>query len=234
MRAVLEKGRLVSLGVEPRLLREPADVVAGLVAEAVDAAFGRASSAADDGVVPFVEPLALARELRAVRAELDARMARVTASIEVSAAALRAGARAGAGAVGGVPGGVPSLAFGELFDQLIDMLETIGGVPDADLRGVSEGPVSAVCAPGPRLVSLSVAPWALYGGTRALGERVVRSVNAALDDLEAGVLRRRAESGAGADRVMARVAELREEGVLRMRAYTQGMAGLMAGIRPRA
>ncbi|MEV4172106.1 hypothetical protein [Nonomuraea sp. NPDC049709] len=230
MRAVLEKGRLVSLEVEPRLLREPADVVAGLVAEAVDAAFGRASSAADDGVVPFVEPLALARELRAVRAELDARMARVTASIEVSAAALRAGARVEAGAVGGVP----SLAFGELFDQLIDMLETIGGVPDADLRGVSEGPVSAVCAPGPRLVSLSVAPWALYGGTRALGERVVRSVNAALDDLEAGVLRRRAESGAGADLVMARVAELREQGVLRMRAYTQGMAGLMAGIRPRS
>ncbi|AQZ61072.1 unnamed protein product [[Actinomadura] parvosata subsp. kistnae] len=213
MRAVLAGGRLVSVGVEPWLTREPPETVAALVAEAVDAAFAGESPV--DAAVPFVEPLALARELRAVRADLDARMARVTASIEVSAAALRARA------------GVPLLDFGELFDRLIEMLETIGGVPDGDVRGTSEGPVSAVCAPGPRLVALSVTARALYGGPRALGERVVDGVNAALDDLRYGLLRRRAEAGAGTEEIMARVEELRGLGVRRMRAYARAMAAMM-------
>ncbi|GAA2904074.1 hypothetical protein GCM10020220_111600 [Nonomuraea rubra] len=180
VRAVLAGGRLVSVGIDSWLMREPPETVAALVAEAVDAAFARESPV--DAAVPFVEPLALARELRAVRADLDARMARVTASIEVSAAALRAGC------------GVPLMDFGELFDRLIAMLETIGGVPDGDVRGTSEGPVSAVCAPGPRLVALNVTARALYGGPWALGERVVEGVNTALDDLRHGLLRRRAEA----------------------------------------
>ncbi|MGR6917228.1 hypothetical protein ACU635_23585 [[Actinomadura] parvosata] len=217
VRAVLAGGRLVSVGVEPWLTREPPETVAALVAEAVDAAFARESPV--DAAVPFVEPLALARELRAVRADLDARMARVTASIEVSAAALRAQA------------GVPLLDFGELFDRLIEMLETIGGVPDGDVRGTSEGPVSAVCAPGPRLVALSVTARALYGGPRALGERVVDGVNAALDDLRYGLLRRRAEAGAGTEQIMARVEELRGLGVRRMRAYARAMAAMMDEVR---
>ncbi|MFC7584178.1 hypothetical protein ACFQYP_10910 [Nonomuraea antimicrobica] len=224
MRAMLAHGRLVSLVIDPRLLRERPEIVAGRVAEAVDGAFGR--EVPGEEAVPFVEPLALARELRAVRADLDVRMARVTASIEVSAAALRAEAE--------VPSGVPGIELGELFDRLVEMLETIGGVRDDDVRGRSEGLVSAVCAPGPRLVSLSVAPRALYGGTRALGERVTAAVNAALDDLDAAVLRRRAEAGAGTEQIMATVAELRELSVQRMRTYAQGMSAMMAGIRPRS
>ncbi|MEV0825406.1 hypothetical protein [Nonomuraea rubra] len=217
VRAVLAGGRLVSVGIDSWLMREPPETVAALVAEAVDAAFARESPV--DAAVPFVEPLALARELRAVRADLDARMARVTASIEVSAAALRAGC------------GVPLMDFGELFDRLIAMLETIGGVPDGDVRGTSEGPVSAVCAPGPRLVALNVTARALYGGPWALGERVVDGVNTALDDLRHGLLRRRAEAGAGTEQIMARVEELRRLGVLRMRAYARDMAAMMDEVR---
>ncbi|MCP2355289.1 hypothetical protein HD597_002309 [Nonomuraea thailandensis] len=217
MRAVLAGGRLVSVGIDSWLTREPPEIVAALVAEAVDAAFAGEPPA--DAAVPFVEPLALARELRAVRADLEARMARVTASVEVSAAALRAGA------------GVPLMGFGELFDRLIAMLETIGGVPDGDVRGTSEGPVSAVCAPGPRLVALSVTPRALFGGSRVLGERVVDGVNTALDDLRYGLLRRRAEAGAGTERIMAGVEELRRLGVLRMRAYARDMAAMMDEVR---
>ncbi|MEV0622145.1 hypothetical protein AB0I81_53125 [Nonomuraea sp. NPDC050404] len=222
MRAVLAGGRLVALGIDSRLMREPHEVVAGRVAEAVDAAFGEARP--HDDSVPLIEPLALARELRAVRADLDARMARLTASVEVSAAGLSTGS--------GAPGGVPTLDFGELFDQLVEMLETIGGVPDEDLRGTSAGLVSAVCAPGPRLVALSVTPRAMHGGPGALGGRVVCAVNDALADLEARTRLRRAGSGAGVEQVMARVAELREQGALRMRAYAQGMAALMTGIGP--
>ncbi|UBU09701.1 hypothetical protein [Nonomuraea gerenzanensis] len=217
MRAVLAKGRLVTVGIDPWLMREPPETVAALVAEAVDAAFAGQSPV--DAAVPFVEPLALARELRAVRADLDARMARVTASIEVSAAALRAEA------------GVPLLDFGELFDRLIAVLETIGGVPDGDVRGISEGPVCAVCAPGPRLVALNVTGRAMYGGARVLGERVVDGVNAALDDLRHGLLRRRAAAGAGTEQVGARLEELRRLGVLRMRGYAEGMAAMMDEVR---
>ncbi|MFI7611916.1 hypothetical protein ACIBP6_11910 [Nonomuraea terrae] len=214
MRAVYAKGRLVSLEIDPGLLREPPGRVAAGVAEAVDAAFRQAR--ADGGDPGLVEPLALARELRAVQAGLDARMARVTATIEAS---VRAG------------GGVPALDFGELFGPLIDVLETIGRVPDDDVRGASCGPVSAVCAPGPRLVSLSVPARVLHGGAGQVGARVVSAVNAALEDLEAGLRRRREEAGAGPERITARVEELRELGVARMRAYVRGMAGLMAGIR---
>ncbi|MBB5773448.1 hypothetical protein [Nonomuraea jabiensis] len=205
-------------------MREPPETVAGLVAEAINAAFGEAP--AEDTSVPYVDPLALARELRGVRADLDARMERVTASIQASAAELRKEAV--------VPADVPTMAFGELFDQLIDVLETIGGGPAEDVRGRAEGPVSVVCAPGPRLLSLSVAARAMGGGSGQLGELVVAAVNAALDDLEAGQLRRREESGAGSEQVMARIDELRELSVLRMRAYAQGVAALMAGIQPRA
>ncbi|SEH00683.1 hypothetical protein SAMN05444920_117114 [Nonomuraea solani] len=222
MRVVLARERLVSVGIDPRLLREPPETVAEVVAGEIDAALR--DRPADDEDVPRVEPLALARELRAVRAELDARMARVRASIQASAAGLREEAE--------VPGDVPTLDFGELFDPLVEVLETIGGVPVEDLRGESGGPVSAVCAPGPRLVSLRVTPRAMGGGSRELGERVAGAVNAALDDLAAGLLRRREE--AGAEQIMARVAELRELGVLRMQAYVQEMTGMMAGIRPRA
>ncbi|TYB70317.1 hypothetical protein FXF51_04505 [Nonomuraea sp. PA05] len=217
MRAVLTRGRLVAVGIDPWLMREPPETVAAQVAEAVDAAFAGESPV--DDAVPFVEPLALARELRAVRADLDARMARVTASIEVSAAALCAGA------------GVPLLDFGELFDRLIAMLETIGGVPDGDVRGTSEGPVSAVCAPGPRLVALNVTARAMYGGSRLLGERVVDGVNIALDDLRHGLLRRRAEAGAGTEQIMAGVEELRRAGASRMRGYVRDMAAMMDQVR---
>ncbi|WP_090765101.1 hypothetical protein [Nonomuraea maritima] len=217
--------------IEPGLLREPPGRITAHVAEAVDAAFRRARSA--DGDAALVEPLALARELRAVRAGLDARMARVTATIEASLASTRTGTHVGAAAADGeAPGGVPVMDFGELFGPLVEVLETIGAVPDDDVRGVSGGPVRAVCAPGPRLVSLHVPGRALHGGPAQVGARVVTAVNAALDDLETGLRRRHDEAGAGTERIRATVEELRELGVARMRAYIGGMAGLMAGIRP--
>lgn len=223
-RAVHARGRLVSVEIEPGLLREPPGRITAHVAEAVDAAFRQARSA--DGDAALVEPLALARELRAVWAGLDARMARVAATIEASLAGKHAGAEA--------PGDVPVMDFGELFGPLVEVLETIGAVPDDDVRGVSGGPVRAVCAPGPRLVSLHVPGRALHGGPAQVGARVVTAVNAALDDLEAGLRRRHDEAGAGTERIRAAVEELRELGVARMRAYIGGMAGLMAGIRPEA
>jgi hypothetical protein len=77
-----------------------------------------------------------------------------------------------------------------------------------------------------------MSPRAMGGGARALGGLVVSAVNAALDELAAEALRGRAEA-ADPERIRARIGELRELGVVRMRAYAQGMAGLMAGIRPR-
>lgn len=226
VRAVVTHGSLISLEVEPRLLRSSPEELAEHLVEAVNAAFADLLAAA--GSVPQVDPRALARQLRGLRDELNAGMAESTASVQRSIDGLRDDAV--------VPATVPTMDFTGMFDQLIDVLETIGGVPDEDieeLRGQGAVParVSVTCAPGPRLVEMDLRERAMRS-TPDLAEAVTTAVNAALDDLVEKLRRQRQEAGADSEKINNRIGELRELGVARLDAYVRQMTEFMAGIRP--
>ncbi|MCO5996148.1 YbaB/EbfC family nucleoid-associated protein [Actinoallomurus rhizosphaericola] len=225
VRAVVTHGRMISLDVEPRLLRSSPEKLADHLTEAVNAAFADLLAA---GAVPQVDPRALARQLRGLRDDLSAGMAESTASVQRSIEGLRGDAV--------VPSSVPTMDFAGMFDQLIDVLETIGGVPDEDTeelrgQGAVPGRISVTCAAGPRLVEMDLRERAMRS-TPDLADAVTTAVNAALDDLADKLRRRREEAGADSERITGRIAELRELGVARLDAYVRQMTDFMAGIRP--
>jgi DNA-binding protein YbaB len=228
VRAVVAATRMISLEPDPRVLRHDPETLAEHLRTAVNAAFeDLRTAAAADGEAPVIDPLAMARQFRALSDDLDHRMTAVTGSIQESATALRRDAE--------VPGELPTMEFGDLFGQLADLLEIIGGVPDGEPPlgegTVTGGWVRVTCEPGPRVVSMTVQRRAMRG-TAELAGHVEAAVNAALEDLAEKTRELRKEAGADPEKINARIGELRELGVTRMEAYGQAVSGLMGGIRP--
>jgi DNA-binding protein YbaB len=226
---VAAPANVVSLKLDPRSLRQPPEELAGHVRAAINAAFDDLRRVLGEiARAPVIDPLAVARELRALSEDLDRRMGSVTGAIQESVTALRQDAV--------VPGEVPTMEFGDMFGQLADLLETIGGVTDGE-PPVGEGTVSGGwirvrCEPGPRIASIIIERRAMRSADE-LAALIVAAANAGLEDLLAKSRELRREAGADPDEINARIEELRELGIARMLEYGQGVSTLMGGIRPR-
>ncbi|GAA3649373.1 hypothetical protein GCM10022224_010130 [Nonomuraea antimicrobica] len=235
---VVADGRVASCRVNPRALALTPEELAGHVLVAVNEALDddrddRAGQDDQDGRPPVIDPLALAGQFREVRDDVAARAAGITVAIEDSAWRLRQEME--------VSAAVPRLDLGPAFDRLAGMLEVMGQVAVAADRAAAEasgegvaagGLVRVVCRPAPRLDSVTIRPRAM-GNAAELGDALMAAVNLALDDLAAEVRERRRAAGADPERIAARIAELREQGVAEMRAFGQAMSDLMGSIKPR-
>ncbi|WP_406312503.1 hypothetical protein OHA77_28560 [Streptosporangium sp. NBC_01639] len=226
VRAVVVDGRLASLTMDARSLSLTPEKLAGHVLAAVNAALDDIVDQSGPDPFPAVDPLALARQFREIRDDFDVQMGHVTGSIQASARKLRQEAD--------VAAEVPSLDFRQMFDQLIDVLEAVGGAShDEAEEPLGEGlaarqMVRVVCGPGPRLVSVTIQQRAMRG-TAELCDHLVSAVNQAVDGLQELQERR----GAGPDEIMARIGELQESGVTQLRVYGQALNAFMGSIRPR-
>jgi hypothetical protein len=219
---------VVSLRLDPRSLRQSPEELAGHVRTAVNAAFDDLRRVLSEITrAPVIDPLAVARELRALSEDLDRRMGGVTGAIQESVTTLRQDAI--------VPGEVPTMEFGDMFGQLADLLETIGGVTDGETpvgEGTAEGGrIRVRCEPGPRIASITIERRAR--GADELAALIVAAANAGFEDLLAKSRDLRREAGADPDEINARIEELRELGISRMLDYGQAVSTLMGGIRPR-
>lgn len=226
MHVVVAGGRVVSCHVRPRALALPPEELAGHVPAAVNEALD------DDqaGRSPVIDPLALAGQFREIRDDVAARADDITAAIQASASRLRQEAE--------VPFEVPALDLGPAFDRLAETLEAIGRATAAE-RATAEatgegaaagGLVHAVCRPVGRVASVTIRPRAMRDSAR-LGEALTTAVNRALDDLEAGVRKRRQAAGADPEQISARLADLRDLGVEDLRAFGRAMNDFMGGIK---
>ncbi|WP_433242250.1 hypothetical protein ACQPYK_37735 [Streptosporangium sp. CA-135522] len=228
VRAVVTDGRLTSLTMSARSALPAPEELAGHVLSAVNAALDDfAAQSAGRDPLPVIDPLALARQFREIRDDLDARMSHLAGSVQASVRRLRQEVE--------VASDVPSLDFRQMFDQLIDMLEAVGGVAlDEAEEPLGEGftdrrMVHAICRPGPRLVSVTIQQRAMSDKAQ-LCDHLVRAVNLAIDEVEQRLQERR---GADPEKIMARIGELQESGVMQMRAYGQALNAFMDGVQPR-
>lgn len=231
VRAVVEDGRLESLDLHARSLLLAPESLAGRVLVAVNAALDDfAVRSAGEAPVPVIDLLAVARQMRELRDDIGERMRIVTDSTQASIDKLRQEAH--------VASDAPIVDFGHAFDQVIGLLETIGGVPDGNAEELlgeglaARSTVRVLCGPGPRLVSVTIDQRAMRT-TPELAGHLVKAVNQAMDELAVKLREHRTAAGADPDLIEARIHELQKSGAAQMRSYGESLSAFMASVRPR-
>jgi DNA-binding protein YbaB len=228
VRVTVTDERLETVRVEPRLLRSSPRNLSELLIEAVNAALEdfRARSA---DAVPAIDLDEVADDMRKANEQFqyDARR-RMSEAAEIIAGLRRDGVRIE---------DLPTVDFGDLVDELDDVMRTVRdaqNLDDEELAGIGEirrGEVRAVCVPTARLDSLTLDSRALRG-TLELERDVVTVVNAALEDLAAEIQERQARADIDADALHKRLGQVRERNLARLGSYFQSMSDVINGIEP--
>lgn len=230
IRAVVTDGQLTSVTLNPRSLLLTPEKLAVHVLVAVNAALDDffARSAGPDPL-PAIDPLAVARQMRELRDEIGVRMRAITNSMQASADKLRQEAE--------VASDVPTLDLRHAFDQVADLLETIGDVPDGE-AGVplgegfaARGMVRATCRAGPRLTAVMIDQRSMRT-TPELSGYLVKALNHAMDEFAAKLREHRRAAGADPDLIEARIHELQESGIAQMRSFGERLSSFMESVRP--
>jgi hypothetical protein len=224
--------RLKTVRVEPRLLRSSPESLRVHLIEAVNAALADYRARLDESrEVPDFDLREIATDLRKENKQFEHDMRRNMAEAAETVAELR---RSGVAVAD-----LPTMEFGDLIDDLTDLLEKAnGGQADDDdeLTGTGEAPrgtVRAVCVPGVRLDSLKVGSPAMRG-TIELERDVVTAVNAALDDLAAKTRDRQAEAKVDLEALKRELSQLRERNLDRLQSYYRALSDVIVGIEPQS
>ncbi|MFI7644122.1 YbaB/EbfC family nucleoid-associated protein [Nonomuraea sp. NPDC049400] len=229
---MIEDDRLASIDMHARSMRLAPEKLAEHVLVAVNAALEDfAARSADQAPVPVIDPLALAGQMRELRDEVGERMWVLTNAMRLSADQFRQEAD--------IASDVPVMDFRHTFDEVIGLLETIGGVPDGEadeLLGegtAGRGMVRVISGPGPRLVAVTIDQRAMHT-TPELSGYLEQAVNQAMDESAVRLREHRRAAGADPDLIEARIHGLQESGMDHMRSYGEALAAFMSSIRPRA
>jgi DNA-binding protein YbaB len=221
--------RLKTVRVEPRLLRSSPESLRVHLIEAVNAALADYRARLDESrEVPDFDLREIATDLRKANEQFEHDMRRNMAEAAETVAELR---RSGVAVAD-----LPTVEFGDLIDDLTDLLEKAndGQADGEELTGTGEAPrgtVRAVCVPGVRLESLKVGSPALRG-TLELERDVVTAVNAALDDLAAKTRDRQAETKVDPEALKRELSQLRERNLARLQSYYRALSDVIVGIEP--
>jgi DNA-binding protein YbaB len=224
VRAVAARGRLKELDLASRLMRSPAEELAGHVLTAVNAAFDDLRSKAPSAEA--VDPRVLTERLGEVQEQGLRTMSLITQALSDAMEQVREST--------GMTGDPSPKGLEQLLEQTRSVADAVRGSTEdiEDLRGEGEsadGQVRAVAPPGGRLASLEIDQRAMRMASQELAEHVVAAVNAALEDLQA-----KSREQAGASRVdPEKLRALRQASTEQMAAYARSLSDLMSSIRQR-